>query len=292
MSVRRLAVNVGCLTAVAVGLLATGCSAGVADRAAAVMVRPPAIAASPAPPVTGYGGLMGLPLSAYGPSEQDDARLFTVRKALVVRCMKTGGYRGYSGQNLVRFTVRDIEAVHPVGAWGYIGRATAKRQGFHALAAPTGDATAVTGKERQDFEACAGKVDKQLPDVAGTAGWTLTERLFDQSIQQTGADQRVAGARKRWAACMAAAGHPAEDPEKLAAGPWKTAKPTADEIAAATADQSCTTSSSLAGIYFAVLTGYQQELVSANAAALTAYQKQVRAQTGKIAHLLTELPAS
>ncbi|MFF7191865.1 hypothetical protein ACFZAR_43545 [Streptomyces sp. NPDC008222] len=85
---------------------------------------------------------------------------------------------------------------------------------------------------------------------------------------------------------MTAAGHPAQDPEELAAGPWDTDRPTVNEIAAATAAESCTGSSRLAADYFAVLTGYQRQLISANSAALTAYQKQVAEGTNQAARLL------
>ncbi|MCH0559407.1 hypothetical protein [Streptomyces sp. MUM 16J] len=89
----RPAVSAGCATAFAVGLLATGCSAGLASGAGAATLTPPVIPASAAAPVTGYDGLMGLPLSAYGTPVQDDDLRFRAQKALVVRCMKSRGTR-------------------------------------------------------------------------------------------------------------------------------------------------------------------------------------------------------
>ncbi|MQS16119.1 hypothetical protein F7Q99_28760 [Streptomyces kaniharaensis] len=271
---------------IAAGLLTTGCSVGVADKAP----TPPAIEVSPTPPATGYDGLLGLPLSAYGTSDKDDDQLFAARKALVVNCMKSRGHPSYLGQNMVWVSGGDNEARRPAGAWGYIGLTAAKRQGFHpGQSLP--NVAGLTGAEDQDFQACQGAADKELPRLAGTSGWTLTQRLFAQSLQQTKADRRVSAARERWSACMTAAGRPAQDPEILAAGPWETAKPTVDEIAASTAAESCTTSSELAAVYFAVLTGYQRQLVSANATVLVAYRKQVQAQADQVSDLMAKLPA-
>ncbi|MEV1069230.1 hypothetical protein [Streptomyces sp. NPDC050263] len=278
-------------TTIAAGLLATGCSAGSTGGGAEP--TPPPIAASPTAPATGYDGLTRLPLSAYGTSQQDDDRLFTANKALVVRCMKGRGHQSYSGQNMIGATVEteaDKEAAAPSGAWGYIGRATAGRQGFHPPASETGGAAGLAGQEGKDFAACAGEAQKQLPDQTSGDGWKLTQALFGRSLQEAGQDARVTAARKRWSACMSAAGHPAEDPEKLAAGPWNTAKPTADEIAKAAADESCTRSSNLAAVYFAVLDGYQRQLESNNAEALNAYQKEVQERRGKVSRLLAGHP--
>jgi hypothetical protein len=289
--------GVGWVTVIAAGLLVTGCSAGLADGAGDAALTPPVISASATAPVTGYDGLVGLPLSAYGTSEQDDNLLYRTRKALVVRCMKSRGHASHSGQGTTRIaakTEEEKEAVHPADAWGYIGRATAKRIGFHiGVELPTG-APGLTGQAAKDFNTCSDEADKQLPNpnLAGSQGWKLTQGLFGKSFQLAAADSRVSAARKRWAACMTAAGHPAQDPEKLAAGPWKTTKATDDEIAVATADASCTGSSRLAAVYFAVLTGYQRQLISANIATLTAYQKQVREQTGRAARLLAQSPGT
>ncbi|MGW5103865.1 hypothetical protein [Streptomyces sp. NPDC004100] len=271
------------------GLPATACSPSPAGSAADA--TPPAISASPTTPASGYDGLTRLPLSAYGTSDQDDDLLFRTRKSLVVRCMKGRGNQTYSGQNMTRVAAKSIgenEAVRPAGAWGYIGRATAKSKGFHIGVAPPGETGAATGYSQKDFGVCSAEADKQLPSLANTDGWKLTRALFDQSFQQADDDQRVAAARKRWSTCMTAAGHPSQDPEELAAGPWSTAQPTANEIAAATAAESCTDSSRLAAVYFAVLAGYQRQLISANSATLSAYQKQVTENTKQAALLLAE----
>ncbi|MFE7976975.1 hypothetical protein [Streptomyces shenzhenensis] len=291
----RRVIEVACTVTIAAGLLATGCSTNSVGSAADVTLTPPAIEPSPPVPATGRDGLTQLPLSAYGTSDEDDDLLFRTQKALVVRCMKDQGHHSYAGQNMNRIeakTDEDKEAANPVGAWGYIGRATAEQRGFHVgLKIPTGG-TGVSGRTAKDYEACSTEAKKQLPALTNTAGWKLTQTLYGQSLQLAVADRRVIAARKRWSACMTTAGHPAQDPEKLAAGPWKTAKPTVGEIAAATAAESCTRSSDLAAIYFAALTGYQRQLIAADVPVLTAYQKQVRDLTDKATRLLAESPAT
>lgn len=276
---------------IAAGLLASGCSSDLTGSAAD-MARP-TIAATPTVPATGYDGLMQLPLSAYGTSEQDDVLLYQANEVLITHCMKSLGRADYSSRNTTRTitkTHEEREAIHPAGAWGYIGTTTAERIGFH-VAVPLPATEGPSGQALQDYNTCYDKADKQLPSLAGTKGWRLTHDLFNRSFRQAAEDSRVGAARDRWSACMGTAGHPTDAPERLANGPWKTESPTATEIAEATADESCTRSAGLAAVYFAVLTGYQQQLVSANAEALTGYQRQVREQIDQVAHLLALSPS-
>lgn len=128
----RPVAGVVCAAVIAVGLLATGCSTGLTGSAADV--TPPAIAATPTAPATGYDGLIQLPLSAYGTSEQNDVLLYRTNEALITRCMKSRGHTSHASRNTTRTAAKrheEKEAIHPTGAWGHIGSATAKRIGFH-----------------------------------------------------------------------------------------------------------------------------------------------------------------
>ncbi|MER5492070.1 hypothetical protein [Streptomyces sp. NPDC002490] len=281
-----------CVMVVGIALVATGCSAG--GGGADTTTTPPAIASAPPSPVTGYDGLIELPLSAYGTSERDDHLLYRTNEALVARCMTGLGHRGYPSPRTPRSTTRtkaEREAVRPAGAWGYIGRATAERLGFH-VAVPVPAAKAPAGRELKDYNACWKKAGKEIPSLAGTRGWKLAQDLFGRSFQQTAADSRVTAARERWAACMGEAGHPADDPEKLAEGFLNAEKATPREIAVATAAESCTRSSHLAGVYFAVLTGYQRQLVSTHTDVLTGYQRQVRERLDRAEAILSAPPTA
>ncbi|MFJ4487384.1 hypothetical protein ACIP3D_34115 [Streptomyces longwoodensis] len=275
-----------CFAVIAAGLLATGCSAGLAGSAAGVAA--PSVAPMTEAPPTGYDGLMGLPLSEYGTSEQDDLLLYQTNEALVAQCMTSHGYATYSKRRTTapsKKTRAEREVVRPAGDWGYIGGATAKRAGFH-VAVQVPISKGPTGRELKDYNVCWDRADKKLPSLTDTKGWKLTQDLFGRSLQQAAEDSRVAAARKNWSSCMSTAGHPADDPQKLADSFRDTMKASVMEIAAAIADESCTRSTNLAGIYFAVLAGYQQHLVAANTKVLTDYKKQVDARVDRAAHLL------
>ncbi|WEH14505.1 hypothetical protein [Streptomyces sp. VNUA24] len=275
-----------CAVMAAAGLLATGCSAE--RTGGATGMAPPDIAAEPAAPLTGYDGLTGLPLSAYGTSQQEDVVLFRTNEALVARCMNGLGHKNYSDRKKPQDdtkTTAEREAIRPAGAWGYIGGGTAKRLGFHVAITPP-VSKGPTGRELKDYNVCWDKADEQVPSPTGSKGWKLTQELFGRSFRTAASDSRVVAARKSWSSCMSEAGHPADDPEKLSEGFMSARKTTAKEIAAATADESCTRSSNLAGVYFAVLTGYQKQLIAANTEVLTGYKKQVRAQVDRAEQLL------
>ncbi|WP_405888346.1 hypothetical protein OG739_35445 [Streptomyces longwoodensis] len=275
-----------CVAVIAASLLATGCSAGLTGSAEGVAA--PSIAPMTKAPPTGYDGLMGLPLSEYGTSEQDDLLLYQTNEALVAQCMKSHGYAAYSKRNKTappKKNRAERELVRPAGNWGYIGGATAKRVGFH-FAVQVPFSKGPTGRELKDYNVCWDRADKKLPSLTDTKGWKLTQDLFGRSFQQTADDSRVAAARKNWSSCMSTAGHPADDPQKLADSFRDAMKAGAKEIAAAIADEACTRSTNLAGIYFAVLAGYQQHLVAANIKMLTDYKKQVDARVDRAAHLL------
>ncbi|WP_286247513.1 hypothetical protein [Streptomyces graminofaciens] len=275
-----------CAVVAAVGLLTTGCSAELTGGDTDMAL--PDIAAEPAAPVTGYDGLTGLPLSAYGTSQQEDILLFRTNEALVARCMNSLGYKNYSGRKKAQDdtkTKAEREAIRPADAWGYIGAGTAKRLGFHVAITPP-VSKGPKGRELKDYNVCWDKADKQVPSPTGGKGWKLTQDLFGRSFQKAASDSRVVAARKSWSSCMGEAGHPADDPQKLSEGFMSAKKTTPKEIAAATADEKCTRSSNLAGVYFAVLTGYQKQLISANTEVLTGYKKQVQEQVDRAEQLL------
>ncbi|NSL42741.1 hypothetical protein [Streptomyces sp. 8P21H-1] len=271
---------------IAAGLLATGCSGGLTGNTADVAA--PSVGPSPKAPPTGYDGLVGLPLSEYGTSEKEDLLLYQTNEALVAQCMKSRGHATYSKRKKTispKNTRAEKEVLRPAGNWGYIGHATAKRVGFH-VAVPLPFSEGPKGRELKDYNVCWDRAEKKLPSLTNTKGWKLTQDLFGRSFQVTSSDSRVAVARKNWSSCMSAAGHPAEDPQKLADSFRDAKKASVKEIAAAIADESCTRSSNLAGIYFAVLTGYQQRLIAANTKVLTDYKKQVHARVDRAARLL------
>ncbi len=113
-------------------------------------------------------------------------------------------------------------------------------------------------------------------------------------------DPAVKTATKPWSACMSRNGFSYADPGPVFRTALQVmygggrggispdtpvgASANSTQLALATADASCTQSTDLAGIYFAVQASYEQQLVTANQAALTAavrryrtaYQKEIQ----------------
>ncbi|MEU6232589.1 hypothetical protein [Kitasatospora sp. NPDC047058] len=211
------------------------------------------------------------------------------RNMLVVSCMRKAGYTAFDGDGLQAAQAPDNATALPAGAWGYLGTAVAGVQGFHP---PKRNAPRPTGPAAGSGEAYDNTrvdCDRQAAERIGTppgAGTDLVGRLFDESIGAASRDARVTAATGAWSACMTAAGFRADDPAALPERFRTTPEITPTELATARADADCTGSSNLAGIWFAVLAGYQQQQIERNAQALAARQEAVRAQDAKLARLL------
>ncbi|MFD0279737.1 hypothetical protein ACFVHB_38400 [Kitasatospora sp. NPDC127111] len=212
-----------------------------------------------------------------------------MRNMLVVSCMRKAGYTAFSGDGLQAAQAPDNATALPAGAWGYLGTAVAAAQGFHP---PRGNPPRPTGPAAGSGEAYDNArvdCDRQAAERIGTPpgpGTDLVGRLFDESIGAANRDARVTAATREWSACMAAAGFRADDPAALPERFRAAPEVTPTELATARADADCTGTSNLAGIWFAVLAGYQQQQIDRNAQALTAQQEAVRAQDAKLARLL------
>ncbi|WP_406202494.1 hypothetical protein OH807_24325 [Kitasatospora sp. NBC_01560] len=210
---------------------------------------------------------------------------------LVVSCMRRAGYTAFSGDGLQAARAPDNATALPAGAWGYLGAEAAGVQGFHppqrSLPRPTGPAAG----SGEAYDTTRVDCDRQAAERIGAPpgpGTELVGRLFNESLAAAGRDHRVIAATGQWSACMAAAGFAAADPATLPDRFRAAPAVTPTELATARADADCTGRSNLAGIWFAVLAGYQQQQIDRNAQALTAQQEAVRAQDAKLAQLMAE----
>ncbi|MEV6977916.1 hypothetical protein [Kitasatospora sp. NPDC093806] len=213
-----------------------------------------------------------------------------MRNMLVVSCMRRAGYTAFSGDGLQAAQPPDNATALPAGAWGYLGADVAGVQGFHPPKRPRPAVPPPAGSG-EAYDAARVDCDRQAQERLGSpagAGAELVGRLFGESLAATGRDGRVTAATKEWAGCMAAAGFQADDPaalpDRFRGGP----EPTPAELATARADADCTGHSNLAGIWFAVLAGYQRQQIEHNAQALNAHREAVRAQDAKLTRLLAE----
>ncbi|GAA4857368.1 hypothetical protein [Kitasatospora terrestris] len=282
--------------AAAAVLLLAGCASGGGPGAApAGAVTPPPIAAAPAAPASGRGGMLGLPLSAYRSDDRQSEEHFRAVRALTAKCLRDAGFR-VDPASLFRGSAPadvDNDTAMPGGAWGYLGTAAAAVQGFHARpaegpgAAAAAAAPAGSEAERSMTERCTreGLQRLQLPESAESR---LVSELFGASLVAVGKDHRVVAATAAWRECMAGAGFRVEDPETLVARYRRSPSVQPDELSAARADADCTATAGLAGIWFAVLAGYQQQQIERHGEQLAGMRRQLRERADRIAAVLAE----
>ncbi|MFF4818519.1 hypothetical protein ACFY2K_28500 [Kitasatospora sp. NPDC001309] len=233
--------------------------------------------------------MTGLPLSAYQADDRPAVKEIQARNALTVSCMHRAGFAGFTGDGLQAAQPPDNATALPAGAWGYLGAEAAATLGFHPprRSAPRPDPAPAGSGEA--YDGARVDCDRQTAERIGSppaAGSRLVDRLFQESTTATARDARVVAATGQWTACMTAAGFRTTTPEELAHGYSTTPDPTPAELAAARADADCTARSGLAGLWFAVLAGYQRQLIDHNAQALTAQQEAVRAKDAKLTRLI------
>ena len=129
-------------------------------------------------------------------------------------------------------------------------------------------------------------------------------RLLSNDIYNDVAkDAAVSSATQAWTACMATNGYSFHQPQTvfrqeiqdmyggshlISAAATVSAAANQAQLTTAVTDADCTQSTDLAGIYFAVQASYEQQIVNANAQALTTAVQQYR---GAYTRELNKLPA-
>ncbi|MER5635973.1 hypothetical protein ABT095_03335 [Kitasatospora sp. NPDC002227] len=269
--------------AATLAVLLTGCAA---DRHKAPADRPtePPVTGTPQAPESGQAGMAALPLAAYQPDDRTLEEQAGIRTSLAVSCMHRAGFGSFTADNYRSGATPDGTTALPAGAWGYLGPAD---QGFHPKAA-----VKAAPKVTDDSEAYASarvECDRRIADdfkPTDQLGTELVNRLFAESLQAAEQDTRVVDATRAWSACMTTAGFPATTPEALLQRYRTAPAVTPAEQSAARADATCTTSTDLAGRYFAVLAGYQRQQIAKNTTALTDHQQALKDQNARLAKLL------
>ena len=137
-------------------------------------------------------------------------------------------------------------------------------------------------------------------DDGALAGIQTLSNDIATDVQQ---DAAVKNATQAWTACMARNGYSFQQPDavffhelqtmyggghRITPGAAVSAAANQAQLATAVSDADCTQSADLAGIYFAVQASYEQQLVNANAQALTTAVQQYRAA---YARELAKLPS-
>ncbi len=129
---------------------------------------------------------------------------------------------------------------------------------------------------------CQGEVSRELPVLTDDLG----SRLAAEAEARVGKDSRVLAATANWRDCMKGAGFQVTDPGSLVSHTPGAATPPPAEVAMARADVGCTGRANLAGVWFGVLYGYQQELVDRNGPALAQLRKEIADRDVKNARIL------
>jgi hypothetical protein len=294
----------------------TACTAGP-PRGPSVAVTAPAVGRPP-PPSSVEAALSRdafTPYAGVGQSNNDGLAPNESFFALAVACMTAAGYPDAPGAVRLSINIGQVSLVfsQPWGAWGYLGSAEAQQYGFLV---PPGAALAALGAggallaeppvlpvpEQAAASQCSTIVANftnatRSGALAGIA--TLGTDIGNEVARNPAVKRAVAS----WSACMTRNGYSFPQPERVffqeltamfgGHGSVNITNPVSPaarqaELAVAVTDAACTQSADLAGIYFAVLASYEQQLVNANQQALAAAVRRYRAAYQKE---LSKLPA-
>jgi hypothetical protein len=244
------------------------------------------------------------PYAALGQSNNDGLAPNESGEALSSACLTAAGYPNSSDVPFgINIGPANLAFSQPWGAWGYLGAAEAEQYGFRV---PAGSALSALGIDApgpganpgslpQPEQTAIGKCATIVEDFTNSAQNgplagidTLSNDLYNDVAK----DPAVNDARQAWKSCMAKNGYSFTQPENvffqelqtmyggkqvISSGEAVSAAANQAQIAAAVTDANCTESTDLAGIYFAVLASYEQQIVNANQQALTTAVQQYRA---------------
>jgi hypothetical protein len=287
----------------------SACTAA-ASKGPVTAVSTPAVG-RPAPPSSAQAALSReafTPYAALGQSDNDGLAPNESGEALSSACMTVAGYPNSTNVLFgINIGPANLAFAQSWGAWGYLGAAEAQQYGFRV---PAGSVLRTLGIDAtgpgpdpaslpQAEQAAIGKCSTIVQDFTNAmqngplAGVdTLSNDVYNDVTK----DAAVSNATLGWVACMARNGYSFKQPQnvfftELQAMYGGKRQKTPDsqvsaaanqaQIAAAVTDATCTDSTDLAGIYFAVQASYEQQIVNANASALAAAVQQYRAAYAK-----------
>ena len=297
-------------TSVRAGLGVLICCSGLTACTAAAPTGPDATVTTPsvgrpAAPASAQAVLSTeafTPYAGLGASTDDGLAPGDTYAALHSACMDDAGYSQYADSTpFSARTNRGLAFAQLYGPWGYIGTALAAQDGFTA---PTGSDDAQSSGPPSSpgaslpagAQAAAGKCLNIVADFNNAQFATSMagiETMNDDISTDVVQDPDFKKATKAWSACMARNGYSSADADTLmlqeltalglrgitpgssSSGP--TAAQNKAQIATAVTDADCTLATDLAGIYFAVQGGYEQQFVDANRQALNAEVRQYKA---------------
>jgi len=302
------------------GLLVCCCAVlaactATASKGPAATVTVPDIG-KPVPPASAQAALSSeafTPYAALGASSDDGLAPGDTYDALHTDCMNAAGFGQYASDAPFGIRAnRGLAFAQPAGPWGYLGTALAAEQGFGAQSGPGAQGGPVPGPLSlsslpQAAQVASGKcanIVLAFNDVMFNGPLAIVETLNNDIGNDVINSAALKRGRTAWSACMARNGYTASDPDafaeqaeetlglRITPGQQSPSTPTAaqnaTQIAEAVADANCTTSTDLAGIYYAIQASYEQQLVSANQVALNTGVRQYKVA---FAREVAKLPA-
>lgn len=248
-----------CGPALITGALAFGsaCS-GTADGAGPSVTPPPL---SPnAAPTSFEAAQAALPLSRYKETQDEQKVIKKALDILIVACVKRSGFPDFTSKSLDSPAGSDASG-EPGGSYGLIDAKNAAKHGFHQrYRVVRADGASPWARTLPTCEVLAAK---DLDGGKKVDSVTLVGKILETSDKLTTADSRMRKATSAWSACMRSKGFTYERPPTR--DDW--VKPMAEdtvsrtEISTALADVSCTSSTHLSTMYFALMNGYQTQLI-------------------------------
>lgn len=296
----------GCLATVA------GCSSTPAssDKPGSNLVAAPV--APTATPVLTSTATVSLPIENYLLKNSEHAQMLYASKLLVKKCLARYGFDyavDPAGQ----------QALDPKGdganmprRYGIVDANFAARFGYH----PSSDLTSrplpstphMSEAEENVFLGDAPRADGSTPKVKeykgqsvpahGCAGEAqqklgtglqqrLAENINDASFHQSMANARVTAVFKAWSGCMKQHGYQFDTPLDPLKAPISAA-PTTAEIEMATSDIACKQKTNLVGVWVAVETAMQNNLIGKNQEALTEMHRTAESTLKNSAKVISE----
>jgi hypothetical protein len=258
----------------------------------------------PVPTVTIDADLPSLPLDAHQVHNQQQQSVQEATRVVARACMARYGF-DWHGNDLTPQPDLDALAKRRYGLinaddaaqYGYqappavIGHPASKNSGYtpsaDELAVWRGTAPSGSRVNSQPVPAggCQGEVNRKMEAGAPQSDTNLAQNLSVESYTKSKTDSRLVAAQAKWSSCMKQAGYDYQDSWDPVAVNWST-RGNAEQIATATADVGCRRQTNLVGIWVAVDSAYQEQLIEENAQQLDLVRRQLNSELRNAAAVL------
>jgi hypothetical protein len=262
-------------------------------------------ALGPVPTVTDEAGIPTLPLDVYQVHNQQQQTTLEATRVVARACMARYGFDWHGNDptpqpDLDALTRRRYGLINagdaarygyqppPAGAGNSAGKNSAFNPSPDELAVWRGTVASGTqiGGQAVSAGGCQGEVNGRMEAGAPQGDPNLAQNLSGQSFTKSKTDSRLVAAQAQWSSCMKQAGYDYHNSWEPNGVNWST-RSTAEQVATATADVACRIKTNLVGIWVAVDSAYQHQLVEKNAQQLNLVRQQLDAESRNAAKVLS-----